>query len=240
MYKLVFVRHGESEWNRKNLFTGWTDVDLTPEGEIDARMMGETLNEMGFHFTLGYTSVLKRASITLEIISEELNGPHMVMVKDWRLNERSYGKLQGKSKIDIIDELDWEQVHAYRRSYKTQPPMLESDDPRHPKNDEKYDEVDRDLLPAGESLEDTYHRVVPYLLNTILPSLHSYHNILISAHGNTLRVIRKYLDNLTDNEIEGVEFGIGEILIYTLDENLQVIEREHLSAKEHPKYGGDL
>ncbi len=240
MYKLVFVRHGESEWNRKNLFTGWTDVDLTPEGEIDAQQMGTALSRMGVTFSLGYTSVLKRAGITMEIISEQLNGPHLVIVKDWRLNERSYGKLQGKSKIDIIDELDWEQVHAYRRSYKTQPPMLETDDPRHPMNDPKYADVDPDCLPAGESLEDTYNRAVPYLKNTILPSLHTHNNILVSAHGNTLRVLRKYLDNMSDNEIEGVEFGIGEIIIYTLDDQLKVINREHFAAEEHIKYGGDL
>jgi len=240
MYTLVLVRHGESEWNKKQLFCGWTDVGLTNGGKEDAKLMGEYLATRGLAFEIGFTSVLKRAGITLEIISEQLREAHMEIVKDWRLNERHYGKLQGQSKVKLVDQLDWRQVHAYRRSYSVRPPELEEDDPRHPRNDERYREVDPYLLPGSESLEDTYKRVIPYFQEEILPSFHDYKNIIISSHGNTLRVIRKYLDKLSNSEIEGVEFGIGEILIYTLSDDFKVQKREQVSIYENPKHKHDL
>ncbi len=240
MYTLVLVRHGESEWNKKNLFTGWTDVGITPEGVKDARLMGKKLSEEGYEFPVAFTSVLKRASLTLELILEEMNSSQTQVIRDWRLNERHYGKLQGKSKIGILDELEWKQVHAFRRSYKTRPPQLETDDPRHPANDSKYSNVPEHMLPRGESLEDTYNRVIPYLQEEILPALKTHNKALISAHGNTLRVLLKYFNDLTDNQIEGVEFAIGEILVYRLDEDFKVISKEFIASKTNVKYGGDM
>lgn len=240
MYTLVLVRHGESLWNKKNLFTGWTDVGLTEEGTNDARIMGKKLKELGFSFERGYTSVLKRAGLTFELILEEMDESEVRIVKDWRLNERHYGALQGKSKVGILDEVEWAQVHAYRRSYTTRPPQLKPDDPRHPGNDPKYARVPSHLLPHGESLQDAYNRVIPYFRQEILPALETHKRIIVSAHGNTLRVMLKYLNNLDDNEIEGVEFAIGEILVYRLDEDFNIISKEHLSAKHNTKYGSDM
>lgn len=232
MYQLILVRHGESEWNKAHRFSGWTDVELTEKGLQDARNMGQRLRKCGFHFDIGYTSVLRRASVTLEIILEEVSESHTEIIKDWRLNERHYGSLQGKSKVDIIDELDWQTVHAYRRSYHTSPPLLDLDDERHPQHDSIYENLDLSDLPRGESLKDTYHRVVPYFASTILPSLRCHSNAIISAHGNTLRVLLKYLDNLSDTEIEGIEFGIGDIIIYHFDEDMNIVHKQILPEED--------
>lgn len=232
MYQLVLVRHGESEWNKAHRFSGWTDVELTHKGVQDARNMGERLRNQGFYFNRGYTSVLRRASVTLEIILEEVSESYTEIVKDWRLNERHYGTLQGKSKVDIIDELGWQKVHAYRRSYDTLPPLLDVDDERHPQHDPLYENLPFSVLPRGESLENTYHRVIPYFTSSILPSLAQHKNIIVSAHGNTLRVLLKYLDNLSNTEIEGIEFGIGDIIIYTFDEDMKILNKEILSEHD--------
>jgi 2,3-bisphosphoglycerate-dependent phosphoglycerate mutase len=228
MKKLVLVRHGQSLWNKQNLFSGWTDVDLTPQGVEEARLMGQKLKTKGLIFNRAYTSVLKRAIVTLDIILEEMNQINIPITRDWRLNERHYGKLQGKSKVDILDELSWEQLHNYRRGYYTRPAELELDDTRNAYFDPKYISIPKDLLPRTESLDDAYKRVIPYLEGHIISALQDNEQIVLSLHGNTLRVILKYLDHLSDNEIEGVEFAIGDILVYNLDSENNVISKEHI------------
>lgn len=228
MKKIVLVRHGQSLWNKQNLFSGWTDVDLTTQGMEDARIMGSRLKDKGIHFDRGYSSVLKRAALTLDLILESIGQTSIPVIRDWRLNERHYGKLQGKSKVDILDELSWEQLHSYRRGYYTRPAALEMDDPRNAFFDPKYASVPRELLPRTESLDDAYKRIIPYLETTVLGCLQDGDNIIMSLHGNTLRALLKYFDNLTDNEIEGVEFAIGDILVYNLDIDNKVISKEHI------------
>jgi 2,3-bisphosphoglycerate-dependent phosphoglycerate mutase len=228
MKRLVLVRHGQSIWNKQNLFTGWTDVDLTPQGIQDAHRMGQILKGEDFQFTRAYTSVLKRAIITLEIILEELDLQDIPISKDWRLNERHYGKLQGKSKIDILDELSWEQLHQYRRGYLVRPAALEIDDPRNAWNDEMYQDIPRELLPRTESLDDAYKRIIPYVQSSIIDQMQDNEDVLISAHGNALRVMIKHLEHLTDNEIEGVEFAIGDILVYTLNSDSTIFSKQIL------------
>lgn len=228
MKKLVLIRHGQSLWNKQNLFSGWTDVDLTPQGVEEARLMGQKLKTKGLVFNRAYTSVLKRAIITLDIILEEMGQTNIPTTRDWRLNERHYGKLQGKSKVDILDELSWEQLHNYRRGYCTRPAELELDDPRNAYFDPKYISISKELLPRTESLDDAYKRVIPYLEGHIISALQDNERIILSLHGNTLRVILKYLDHLSDNEIEGVEFAIGDILVYNLDSENNVISKEHI------------
>lgn len=228
MKKLILVRHGQSLWNKQNLFSGWTDVDLTSQGIEEARLMGQKLNTKELVFNRAYTSVLKRAIITLDIILEEMGQTNIPITRDWRLNERHYGKLQGKSKVDILDELSWEQLHNYRRGYYTRPPELELDDTRNAHFDPKYISISKDLLPRTESLDDAYKRVIPYLEGHIISALQDNEQIVLSLHGNTLRVILKYLDHLSDNEIEGVEFAIGDILVYNLDSENNIISKEHI------------
>ncbi len=228
MKKLVLVRHGQSLWNKQNLFSGWTDVDLTSQGVEDAHLMGKKLKEKGIVLNRGYSSVLKRAIVTLDIILEEMGQKDIPVTRDWRLNERHYGKLQGKSKVDILDELSWEQLHSYRRGYCTRPAALELDDPRNAYFDPKYISIPKDQLPRTESLDDAYKRVIPYLTGNIISVLQDNETIILSLHGNTLRVILKYFDNLSDNEIEGVEFAIGDILVYNLDSDNTVISKEHI------------
>lgn len=240
MYTLVLVRHGESEWNKKKLFTGWTDVNLTDSGIYDAKMIGRKLKSQDFCFDVAFTSVLKRAGMTLELILEELNNDQAKIIKSWKLNERHYGKLQGKSKVGILEELDWKEIHSFRRGYYTKPPQLDEDDPRNPINDPKYSHVSKDLLTRGESLEDTYNRVIPFLTSKVYEKLKSHKNALIVSHGNTLRVMLKYLDNLSDTEIEGVEFPIGKIIIYKLDKDFKVIDREYSFYDDNLRYGEDL
>lgn len=228
MKKIVLVRHGQSLWNKQNLFSGWTDVDLTTQGMEDARIMGNRLKERGIKFDRGYSSVLKRAALTLDLILESMGQSSIPVIRDWRLNERHYGKLQGKSKVDILDELSWEQLHSYRRSYHTKPAALESDDPRNAFFDPKYAAISKDILPRTESLEDAYNRTIPYLEYQIIGCLKDNEHIIMALHGNTLRVLLKYFDKLTDNEIEGVEFAIGDILVYNLDNDNKVISKEHI------------
>lgn len=228
MKKLVLVRHGQSLWNKQNLFSGWTDVDLTSQGVEDAHLMGKKLKDKGIVLNRGYSSVLKRAIVTLDIILEEMGQKDIPITRDWRLNERHYGKLQGKSKVDILDELSWEQLHGYRRGYCTRPAALESDDPRNAYFDPKYISIPKDQLPRTESLDDAYKRVIPYLTGNIISVLQDNETVILSLHGNTLRVILKYFDNLSDNEIEGVEFAIGDILVYNLDSDNIVISKEHI------------
>lgn len=228
MKKIVLVRHGQSLWNKQNLFSGWTDVDLTTQGAEDAKVMGHKLKEKGFQFHKGYSSILKRAALTLDLILESMGQSNIPVIRDWRLNERHYGKLQGKSKVDILDELSWEQLHSYRRGYCTKPAALEIDDPRNAFFDPKYASVPKELLPRTESLDDAYKRIIPYFEQHVLACLQDNEQIIMSLHGNTLRVLLKYFDQLTDNEIEGVEFAIGDILVYNLDTDNKVISKEHI------------
>ena len=228
MKKIVLVRHGQSLWNKQNLFSGWTDVDLTTQGMEDARVMGNRLKANGVKLDRGYSSVLKRAALTLDLILESMGQSNIPIIRDWRLNERHYGKLQGKSKVDILDELSWEQLHSYRRGYYTRPAALETDDPRNAFFDPKYTAISKDLLPRTESLEDAYNRIIPYLEYQVIGCLQDNEQIIMALHGNTLRVLLKYFDKLTDNEIEGVEFAIGDILVYNLDNDNQVISKEHI------------
>lgn len=228
MKKIVLVRHGQSLWNKQNLFSGWTDVGLTTQGIEDARIMGKRIISKGYQFNRAYSSVLQRAAITLDLILEVMGQSNIPIIRDWRLNERHYGKLQGKSKVDILDELSWEQLHSYRRGYYTRPAALEMDDPRNAVFDPKYASVAKELLPSTESLDDAYKRVIPYFEENVLNCLQDNEQIIMSLHGNTLRVLLKYFDNLTDNEIEGVEFAIGDILVYNLDIDNKVISKEHI------------
>jgi 2,3-bisphosphoglycerate-dependent phosphoglycerate mutase len=228
MKKIVLLRHGESLWNKQNLFSGWTDVDLTSKGMEDARLMGHRLKEKNLKFDRAYSSVLKRAVNTLDIVLDEIEQQNIPIIRDWRLNERHYGKLQGKSKVDILDELSWEQLHGYRRGYYTRPAALESDDPRNAFFDPKYVSVPKELLPRTESLDDAYKRITPYLEGHIMSCFNDNENIIMSLHGNTLRVILKHFDKLGDSEIEGVEFAIGDILVYNLDNDNNIISKEHI------------
>jgi len=228
MKKIVLLRHGESLWNKQNLFSGWTDVDLTPKGLEDATLMGHRLKSQNIQFARAYSSVLKRAMMTLDRVLSEINQQNIPIIRDWRLNERHYGKLQGKSKIDILDELSWEQLHSYRRGYYTRPAALEMDDPRNAFFDPKYSAISKDILPRTESLDDAYKRIIPYLEGHIMSCLNDNENIIMSLHGNTLRTILKYFDRLSDSEIEGVEFAIGDILVYNLDNDNNVISKEHI------------
>lgn len=228
MKKIVLLRHGESLWNKQNLFSGWTDVDLTPKGIEDTKLMGQRLKSHNIQFNRAYSSVLKRSAITLDLVLAEIGQQNIPIIRDWRLNERHYGKLQGKSKIDILDELSWEELHSYRRGYYTRPAALEIDDPRNAAFDTKYASVSKEELPRTESLDDAYKRIIPYFEGNVLNCLQDNEQIIMSLHGNTLRVLLKYFDNLTDNEIEGVEFAIGDILVYNLDIDNKVISKEHI------------
>jgi len=219
--KLVLVRHGQSSWNLENLFTGWTDVDLSDQGRAEACAAGRLLREQGFGFELAFTSVLKRAIRTLWIMLDEMDRMWMPVVGDWRLNERHYGTLQGLDKAATTEKFGAEQVKVWRRSYDVPPPALAADDPRHPKFDARYRHIEAAALPATESLKDTLARVLPCWRERIAPVLTQGGNVLIVAHGNSLRALVKMLDGMGDAEI--VEFNIptGVPILYELDAGLQ-------------------
>jgi len=220
--KLVLCRHGQSDWNLKNLFTGWTDVDLTEKGTAEAIAAGKLLKELGYDFDIAYTSVLQRAIRTLWLMLDEMDRMWIPVVRDWRLNERHYGALQGLNKAETAAKYGDEQVHIWRRSYDTPPPDLDADDDRHPSHDLRYAGID--ALPSAESLEMTLERVVPYWDNVIAPDLRSGKNVLIAAHGNSLRALVKMLDGISAEEITGFNIPIA----YELDDNLQPVSREFL------------
>ncbi|MEX1994995.1 MAG: 2,3-diphosphoglycerate-dependent phosphoglycerate mutase [Steroidobacteraceae bacterium] len=219
--KLVLVRHGQSSWNLQNLFTGWTDVDLTEQGRAEARAAGHLLRERGYAFDLAFTSVLKRAIRTLWIMLDEMDHMWMPIEGDWRLNERHYGTLQGLDKAATTEKFGAEQVKVWRRSYDVPPPALAADDPRHPKFDARYRGVEAAVLPATESLKDTLARVLPCWRERIAPVLTQGGNVLIVAHGNSLRALVKMLDGMGDDQI--VEFNIptGVPILYELDAGLR-------------------
>ena len=232
MHKLVLLRHGESQWNLENRFTGWTDVDLTPKGEAEARSSGELLQDGGFEFDVIHTSVLTRAIRTMEICLKEMDVSDVLIMYNWRLNERHYGALQGLNKAETAEEFGEEQVHTWRRSYDTPPPELDMDDERHPRFDERYKNMSAENLPATECLKDTVGRFLPYWHEQIAPDIKSGKRVLIVAHGNSIRALVKYLDNISDEEIVGLNIPTGVPLVYELDDNLQAIKHYYLGDQE--------
>ncbi len=228
--KLVLCRHGQSDWNLKNLFTGWTDVDLTEQGNQEAVAAGRLLKDLGYDFDIAYTSVLKRAIRTLWHIQDQMDLMWIPVVRDWRLNERHYGSLQGLNKGETAAKYGDDQVHIWRRSYDTPPPELDVDDERHPSHDVRYAGIDG--LPATESLATTLDRVLPCWDDVIAPQLKAGKNILIAAHGNSLRALVKMLDKVSDDEITGFNIPTGVPLAYELDDDLQALSREFLGDAE--------
>ena len=228
MYKVVLLRHGESHWNKENRFTGWTDVDLSEKGIEEAHKAGQTLKKEGYIFDIAYTSVLKRAIRTLWITLDEMDLMWIPVIRNWRLNERHYGALQGLNKADTAKKFGEEQVKIWRRSYDTQPPALEETDERFPGNDPRYAELKKTELPLTECLKDTVERFVPYWKETITPTIKSGKRVLIAAHGNSLRALVKYLDNVPDAEIVGLNIPTGIPLVYELDEKLNSIKSYYL------------
>ncbi|GAC1409638.1 MAG: 2,3-diphosphoglycerate-dependent phosphoglycerate mutase [Burkholderiaceae bacterium] len=228
MYKIVLMRHGESIWNLDNRFTGWTDVDLTEKGCAEARDAGRMLKEAGFGFDLAYTSVLKRAIRTLWITLDEMDLMYVPIHHDWRLNERHYGALQGLNKAETAAKYGNEQVLKWRRSYDTPPNPLDANDPRVASNDPRYASLARDRIPLTECLKDTVARVMPAWNETIAPAIRAGRRILISAHGNSLRAMVKSLDNISDQDIVGLNIPNGQPLVYELDADLKPIRSYYL------------
>lgn len=228
MMKLVLVRHGESEWNRLNLFTGWTDVDLSDKGREEAKAAGRLLRAEGYDFDVCYTSYLKRAIHTLDHILDEMDRAWLPVLKSWKLNERHYGALQGLNKSETAEKYGEEQVKIWRRSFDVKPPALEPTDERSPLNQAMYRGVDRALLPACESLETTIARVVPYFNEVIKPDMLAGKRVLIAAHGNSLRALVKYFDGISDADITGVNIPTGTPLVYTFDGDFKVVQSCYL------------
>jgi len=229
MHKLVLLRHGESDWNRENRFTGWTDVDLSARGVEEARAAGRLLKAGGWEFDLAFTSVLKRAIRTLWIVLDELGEMWLPVEKSWRLNERHYGALQGLNKAETAAKFGEDQVHTWRRSYDVPPPRLEPGDPRHPGNDPRYKDLSPKDLPLTECLKDTVARALPYWHDSIAPVLKKGKKIIIAAHGNSLRALVKMLDNISDKDIAGLDIPTGIPLIYELDDRLSPIKHYYLA-----------
>ena len=228
MIKLVLVRHGQSMWNLENRFTGWTDVELSEQGIKEAKEAGKVLKEKGFGFDVAYTSVLKRANDTLGYILEELGEQDIPVKKSWRLNERHYGALQGLNKDETREKYGEEQVLLWRRSTDVRPPALSKDDERYPGNDPKYSELKENELPTTENLIDTIERVMVYWNSDIVKDLKAGKRVIIAAHGNSLRGLIKYLDNMTDEEVIKLELQTGNPICYELDENLKPIRHYYL------------
>lgn len=232
MTKLVLLRHGESEWNKSNRFTGWTDVDLTDEGRRQAEAAGRLMKEEGFTFDICYTSVLKRAIRTLWIAMDEMDLLWLPVEKSWRLNERHYGGLQGLNKAETAEKYGDEQVLIWRRSYDTPPPALDPSDERYPGNDPRYKGLSQSELPLTECLKDTVERFLPYWHETIAPTIKSGKRVIIAAHGNSLRALVKYLDNVSDQDILELNIPTGIPLVYELDDNLKPIKSYYLGDAE--------
>ncbi len=235
MKRLILLRHGQSQWNLENKFTGWTDVDLSDHGKWEAHKAGQLLKSEGYSFDIAYTSVLKRAIRTLWIVLDEMDLMWIPVYRSWKLNERHYGALQGLNKRDTAVKYGQEQVQIWRRSYDIQPPSLTMTDSRHPKFDSRYAYLKNEELPSTESLKDTLHRVLPYWHETIAPDLREGKKVLISAHGNSLRALVKYLDTISDDEITGLNIPTGFPLVYELDDNLRTIDHYYLGNEEEIK-----
>ncbi len=228
MHKLVLLRHGESDWNKENRFTGWTDVDLSDKGRQEAHEAGVVLKAEGYTFDVAYTSVLKRAIRTLWLILDTMDRMWIPVEGSWRLNERHYGALQGLDKAQTVEKHGEAQVKLWRRSYDVPPPPLAWEDPRHPHFDPRYADVDPALLPAAESLKDTLARVLPFWESRIVPELRSGKNVLIVAHGNSLRALVKMLDSMSEKDILEFNIPTGIPMLYELDEQIQPIGRRFL------------
>lgn len=235
MYKIVLLRHGESEWNKENRFTGWTDVDLSEKGVAEAAAGGKLMKEAGFEFDLAYTSVLKRAVRTLNLALEQMDLLWIPVIKTWRLNERHYGALQGLNKAETAKKYGDEQVHIWRRSYDIQPPALTADDERFPGKDRRYADLSKDELPLTECLKDTVARFLPFWHETVAPAIKSGKKIIIAAHGNSLRALVKYLDNIPEDEIVELNIPTGVPLVYELDKDLKPIKHYYLGDPEEAK-----
>ncbi len=228
MRKLVLLRHGESIWNKENRFTGWTDVDLSDKGVQEAIEAGRVLRQEGFVFDVAYTSVLKRAIKTLWLALEQLDLMWLPIHNSWRLNERHYGALQGLNKAETAERHGMEQTNIWRRSYDIPPPALAADDPRSPVADPRYAKLDRSQIPLTECLKDTVDRFLPYWRETIAPVLLAGQRVLIAAHGNSLRALLKYLDNISDSDIVGVNVPTGIPLVYELTDDLKPLRHFYL------------
>lgn len=228
MYKVVLLRHGESTWNKENRFTGWTDVDLNEKGIAEAKASGRILKNEGYDFDIAFTSVLKRALRTLWLCLEEMDRLWIPVEKSWRLNERHYGALQGLNKAETAEKHGEEQVLIWRRSYDIPPPALEKTDDRYPGNFPAYKDVDEADLPTTESLKLTVDRFLPYWFDTIAPTIKSGKKVLIAAHGNSLRALVKYLDNMSEEDIIKLNIPTGVPLVYELDEDLKPIKHYYL------------
>ena len=232
MRKLVLLRHGESEWNRENRFTGWTDVPLSEKGVEEATVAGRLLAQEGFEFDVAFTSVLRRAIKTLWLALEEMDRMWIPVVNSWRLNERHYGALQGLNKAETAERHGMEQVMLWRRSYDVPPPALTHDDPRYPGGDPRYASLTPEELPLTESLKDTVARFLPYWHETIAPVVASGKRVIIAAHGNSLRALVKYLDAMTDEAIVGLNIPTGIPLVYELDDELRSLRSYYLGGEE--------
>lgn len=230
--KLVIIRHGESEWNKKNLFTGWSDVDLSDKGVEEAKNAGRTLKENNFDFDVCYTSYLKRAINTLNLALSEMDRLWLPVIKSYKLNERHYGALQGLNKAETAEKYGEEQVKIWRRSYNVKPPILDENDIQNPKNQEQYRGIDKNELPLCESLEDTIKRVVPYFNNVIKKDMLLGKRVLIAAHGNSIRSLVKYLENLSEEEILEVNIPTGVPLVYEFDNDFKIINKYYLGDQE--------
>ncbi len=232
MYQIVLLRHGESTWNKENRFTGWTDVDLSEKGVEEATQAAVLLKQGGYTFDFAYTSVLKRAIRTLWITLDGMDLMWIPVVRSWRLNERHYGALQGLNKAETAAKFGNEQVHLWRRSYDVPPPALEPDDPRFPGHDAPYRDVPKDELPLTECLKDTVNRFLPYWFDPIIPTVKSGKKVIIVAHGNSLRALVKYLDNIPDEEIPELNIPTGVPLVYHLDDDFKPIQHFYLGNQE--------
>ena len=228
MHRLVLLRHGESTWNKENLFTGWTDVDLSENGVQEAKEGGRVLKEQGYMFDIAVTSVLKRAIRTLWFVMDEMDLMWIPVVRDWRLNERHYGALQGLNKAQTAEKYGEKQVHIWRRSYDIRPPVLEETDPRNPARDPRYKELKKDQIPLSECLKDTVNRFLPCWHDVIAPAVRAGKRVLIAAHGNSLRALVKYLDNIPDDVIPDVNIPTGMPLVYELEDDLKPIRHDYL------------
>lgn len=235
MYKVILLRHGESTWNKENRFTGWTDVDLSEKGLQEAKKAGQVLKKESYTLDLAYTSVLKRAIRTLWIALDEMDLMWIPVIRNWRLNERHYGALQGLNKAETAQKFGENQVKIWRRSYDIQPPALDKTDERYPGKDPRYSDLKENELPLTECLKDTVARFVPYWEGTIAPSIKQGKKVLITAHGNSLRALVKYLDHIPNNEIVELNIPTGIPLVYELDKNLKSIKSYYLGDQEEIK-----
>jgi len=232
MYTVVLLRHGESTWNKENRFTGWTDVDLSEKGVEEAHQSAKLLKDSGYTFDMAFTSVLKRCIRTLWIVLDDLDLMWIPVLRSWRLNERMYGALQGLNKAEMAEKYGEEQVHLWRRSYDVPPPALTQDDERFPGKDRRYADLPLAEVPLTECLKDTVVRFMPYWIDAIVPAIKAGKKVIISAHGNSLRALVKYLDNVSDEEIPGLNIPTGVPLVYELNEEMRPIKHFYLGDQE--------